>query len=165
MKAAVLGWAVAALLVMPVRAAPAATAHGTISVRASVAGNCELTAPSELDFGLYDPTSNSGPLDVTSNVFAISCTRDASTEAVVALGNGLHFTGAHRAMLGSSGALIEYDVYTTAARSAVWSSSTTVTFHLVGRQSTEIPLYGRILAGQAVKAGRYSDTLQATVNF
>jgi len=63
------------------------------------------------------------------------------------------------------GTLVQYDVYTNVDRSTQWNSVNTVSYVAASREATEIPMYGRVPAGQPATAGGYSDTLLALVNF
>jgi spore coat protein U-like protein len=63
--------------------------------------------------------------------------------------------------------LLNYNLFTDAARSAVWGDGTQGTSTLSSKVQRNKPwvatVYGRIPAGQNVPVGLYSDTLTVTI--
>jgi len=114
--------------------------------------------------GMHMAVTSDRP-DATVKALSIACTT-GSPGVAIGLGQGMYGSGSHRNMLGDrSGKLIEYDVYTTVDRSTRWNAMNTVSYLATSHETTDIPLYGRVPAGQSATAGTYSDTLLALVNF
>jgi spore coat protein U domain-containing protein, fimbrial subunit CupE1/2/3/6 len=146
------------------------------TVQANVAGNCVMVNPFTLDFGSYDPvgTNASTDLDVAAaNQLQIKCTK--KTSYTVDLDNGLNANGplTLRGMLGvgASPDTLMYNIFTTAGRTTIWGTSMTGGAMPLAALSTSstttinIPIFGRIPAGQDVGVDNYQDTVVATVNF
>ncbi len=146
----------------------AASGTTTLSVTASVPANCSVGTNNAVHFGTYDTTQRAkgGPLDVTVQAVTIACTKGASG-VTIGLDDGEYARGSHRAMAASNGGsdTVAYDIYTTPQRSTVWNATNTVVYTADTSRAVNLPLYGRIPAGQAVTPGRYSDVLLAMVNF
>jgi spore coat protein U domain-containing protein, fimbrial subunit CupE1/2/3/6 len=119
--------------------------------------------PGALAFGPYDPLGANAvaPRDAQGTI-RIACTRD--TSYAVGLGAGLSGAGATRQMA-NGGERLTYELYTTAARTVVWNTTSTVTGTAPSTSPITLGVYGRIPAGQAVAAGPYSDSVQSTINF
>lgn len=152
MRRGVLG----AALVAVALAATAAHAACTIS-----------TTP--LAFGTYNVFSSS-PLDSSAQV-SFRCTGLIQLFVTVDLDKGGAATfGARRMQQGAEN--LSYNLYMDAARTVIWGDGTGGTQHyqqlivlsLLG-QTINIPLYGRIPAGQDVAAGPYTNTVVATIDF
>ncbi len=141
----------------------AGTTSATINVSANVASSCKFTGVNELFFGSYDFGATS-PLDVTGQA-NLSCTK--GTSVVLSLNNGVNASGPQRRMTDGSGNLLNYQIYTTAARTAIWNTTNTVSFVASTSAATTIPLYGRKPAGQSGGAGTggYTDTVTITATF
>jgi spore coat protein U-like protein len=119
--------------------------------------------PGVLAFGAYDPLGAhaAAPRDAQGTI-RIACTRDADYS--VGLGTGLYAAGAARRMANGAERL-GYELYTTAARTTVWSTTSMVSGTAPSTSPITLNVYGRIPAGQAVAAGPYSDSVQSTINF
>ena len=84
-------------------------------------------------------------------------------------GNG----GSYSPRLLSNGvSTLSYNLYTSAAHSSIWGDGTGVTsavsdqvLLLVGANTFNYPVYGRIPARQDAAAGSYTDTIMVTVNY
>ncbi len=139
----------------------AQTATDTFVVRATVQASCAISA-NDLDFGTYDPAA--GAADATSQIF-VNCT--AGTTYELALNGGQSGDIANRAMTGSTGDSLTYQLYTDAARSIVWGDGSTGQ-SVSGTGNGVIidhPVYGRVVSNQYVTPGAYIDTITATVTF
>ena len=149
-----------ALLLLAGASAQAATATGTLTVTASVAKQCSLGSPT-LAFGAYDPTSPT-PLDVNASL-TVNCTK--TTPFTIGLSLGANAVTTNRFMKDPVSAdTLQYELYTSAARTTVWNSTNTVAG--VGVTNPSETIFGRIPAGQFVTpAAGYSDTVTATINF
>lgn len=148
-------------------AAAAASSSGNLSVSATVPGNCIVSAPSAVDFGIYNPATE-GPgtvLDFTGPAFDITCTKGAPG-VTISLDEGNFASGSTRNMQSERGTgTIRYEIYTDQQYMTVWNTNNKVSYNPAHNSATTIPLYGQIVGGQAVQPGRYSDTLLALVSF
>ena len=135
----------------------AATETTTFHVTATVDPVCSVSSGGDLAFGMY-----SGPsLNATTTV-SVTCT--LGEPYTVALSNGLHFDGSHRRMEHGASDHLQYDLYSDAARTIAWNSTSTVPGTGTGlAQSLEV--YGRIPGSQIVPLGEYEDTITVTVNY
>lgn len=155
--------AVAAVASTP---ALAATATNTMPVSVNVINSCTVAA-TPMSFGAPAAIGGSN-IDSTSTI-SLVCTNGATYD--VALDQGLNVSSGQRYM--SNGAAtpvtIPYGIYTDAARSAAWGS-TTGTNTVAGSAGTSgavtLTAYGRIPASAtSVGAGAYTDTVTVTVTF
>ena len=120
-------------------------------------------------FGNYDPRSAT-PDDATGTV-NIRCLIFDSLVDSVALGTGGSGTYAPRRMNGGAFNL-NYNLYTTAARTIVWGNGSGGTQMVVPPNTTNFifrdytaTVYGRIPALQNVGVGTYTDTIVVTVTW
>jgi spore coat protein U-like protein len=155
--------AVAAVASTP---ALAATATNTMPVSVNVINSCTVAA-TPMSFGAPAAIGGSN-IDSTSTI-SLVCTNGATYD--VALDQGLNVASGQRYM--SNGAAtpvtIPYGIYTDAARSAAWGS-TSGTNTVAGSAGTSgavtLTAYGRIPASAtSVGAGAYTDTVTVTVTF
>ncbi len=120
-------------------------------------------------FGTYLPTSSS-PRDGTGTIELLCPLTVLAPQ--VALGTGSSGTYSPRSMA-SGASQLNYNLYTTAARTTVWGngSSGTSALTLSGPTLSGLQwrytrtIYGRIPPVQNVSAGTYGDTLVVTVTF
>jgi spore coat protein U-like protein len=116
-------------------------------------------------FGLYDPFSST-PRDAIGTI-TYSCSADVSA-VQVSLGASDSGRGSFtpRAMSGR-GDRLQYNLFTSAARNSVWGDGTsgTVKLPLPDPHATQVAVYGRIFAQQAVEAASYYDTIIVTFTF
>lgn len=162
---AFLGAAIGVVALAGTTKSPAqSTAKSVVTIAANIAADCTMVSPQTVDFGTYDPSSNS-QVDVTANALQISCTK-GSPGVTIGLDNGQYYTGSHRSMrsLGGSGA-VYYEIYTTSSRQIIWNRTQTVTYTSLGRQPSTVQLFGRVVGSQSPSPGDYSDTLTALLNF
>jgi spore coat protein U-like protein len=133
-----------------------------LGASATVAPTC-VVSPGALAFGTYDPLGAhaAAPLDAQGS-FQVACTR--STGYSIGLGPGSFAAGAVRRMANGPHRL-QYELYTSAARTTVWSTTVTVVGAAASTAPTTLTVYGRIPAGQAAAAGAYADTVLMTVSF
>ena len=154
----------AACLCAP-QAASAGTASGSLSVTATVTANCTVSTTA-LAFGSVDPISGSN-VDATGGL-SITCTNGTAWTATAGIGSGTGASFTNRKM--TSGAnLLNYNIYTTAARTTVWGSGSGGTGTLTGTGNGSIQavtVFGRVASGQtSVPAGAYADTVAVTVTY
>jgi spore coat protein U-like protein len=143
----------------------AGTATTTFPVSAVISSACSVTA-SALSFGAYNPTSGS-PLDGTSAI-SVYCTVGSAYTVALDIGTG---GGGYTARAIANGAnVLDYNLYTSSARTTVWGDGTGATSAVAGSgaglltPSTQT-VYGRIAALQDKPAGTYTSTITVTVNF
>jgi spore coat protein U-like protein len=146
-----LKWAPSALIAC-------AAAVGLVAAPAAAA-SCNLS-PQGVAFGGYD-TLSASPHDGVGNI-AVTCDAAASFTISISAGSG---TYPQRLMAGGAGAL-PYNLYTDATRTLVWGDGSGSTGTVsVTTSSSDIPVYGRIRAGENVAAGSYADSLVVTVSY
>lgn len=170
MKTRILTLAAAgAALLFTAHAAVAASKSTTFNVTSSVAANCNISA-TDLNFGAYDPlvANKTTALDVNTTV-TVLCTK-GSAGVTVGLNLGTHTVAGNRFMSNGTDSL-HYELYSDSAGGTVWGNSgaglvTWPVFGPIGAGAgTPHTVFGRVLAGQDVSIGSYSDAITATVNF
>jgi spore coat protein U-like protein len=169
MKRAALKSAVVIGLLAAAAAAYAATKTATFQVTANVTNNCFIDSASTLAFGAYDPSSATA-LDGTSSI-VVRCTN--KTPYTLALNAGTTTGGNFTNRLMTDGTdTLQYNLYTTAARTTVWGDGTggtsTVTgagTGLGGGQAKTTTVFGRIPVQPNAAAGNYSDTVTVTITY
>lgn len=131
-------------------------------VRADVAKSCTIE-PAALSFGNYDPVgaNATSPRDAQGGI-QIACT--AGTMYAVALGVGGNAAGTVRQMANGA-ARLQYELYTDAGRTSVWSTTTQVSGTAPSTAPILLPVYGQIPPGQFVGAGPYQDIVVSTINY
>jgi spore coat protein U-like protein len=145
---------------------------GSLTVTATVAASCLVVGPNTLAFGPYDPTdiNNATALDAAGSL-NIRCTKN--TLAHVQLGQGGNAaTGSDCTtplrQMASGTERLGYTLYSNSLRTTIWGCTGTNESTFTSANSgtaTNIPVYGRIAAGQNVAAGNYSDTVTINVTF
>jgi spore coat protein U-like protein len=127
------------------------------------ADNCSITTQ-PMAFGAYDPVTASAPLDTTGNV-EVLCNQLNLVLVTLDQGSGSY---AQRT-LRQAGEVLNYNLYTDAARSSVWGDGnygTDFGFDLCFRKTAcDFTIYGRIPAAQDVGVGTYIDTIGVTIYF
>lgn len=144
-------------------AAPASAA--CVGVRCS----CSVNG-SPIAFGTYVPTA-SGDIKVAAD---ISVTCKAFVLGVITyeihLGPGVYGSVSDRKMSNAS-SLLSYNIYTNTGRTIIWGDGTGGTgiigdSYLLALNATRtetVSMYGKLVAGQNVSAGSYSDIIVASV--
>ncbi len=145
--------------------ANAATVNGSLPVSATVTANCTVST-SALAFGNVNTISGAN-VDGAGGL-SITCTNGAAWSASAGLGGGSGASFANRRM--TSGAnLLNYNLFTSAARTTVWGDGTGGTGLLSGTGTgvvQAITVFGRVGSGQtSVRAGSYADTVAVTVTY
>ena len=143
-------------------------------------GNCSVSATATAGFGVYDTLSasnnDSAGGSVTFTCYSLASLLGGTIPFTIKLNNGLWGAFPQRAMNSDSGGnKLNYNLYTSTARTTIWGDGTSGTgvksgsFHypaLIGigvkREETHY-FYGRIPANQNVPAGTYSDSITVTV--
>lgn len=133
-----------------------------LTVRATVPWTSCMIQPATLAFGAYDPLSPA-PRDATGTI-TIACNGIAIYQVGLGPGNGP--PGSTRLMSRSGGGQLQYELYTDQARSTVWNTTSTVNgLVFLNPAPVQLPVFGRIPAGQVAPAGTYGDVVQSTINF
>jgi len=158
------GTALALAICLPAPAL-AATVSGSLATSATVTANCTIST-TPLAFGNVDSTSASN-VDAAGGL-SITCTNGSAWTASADVGSGSGASFANRRM--TSGAnLLNYNIYTSAARTTVWGDGTasTATIGGTGTGSAQaVTVYGRVAGGQStVPIGSYLDTVSVTVTY
>ena len=136
---------------------------GSIPVSATVASNCLISAPSALNFGVYDPLSST-PITVESS-FNVKCSK--GLPYTVSLSAGGSSSEGARTMANGSADAMTYSIYSNSGMTSNWGTSLGAISGSGAGLNTSIPMtmYGRIDAFQyTVGVGSYADTVVATGN-
>ena len=122
---------------------------------------CTISATG-VAFGAYDPRSAT-PKDSTGGV-SLNCPSNRS--GVVSMTTGGATSYLPRRMTSGSNQLT-YNLFTNSSRTTVWGdgSGGSATLSVAKGFVGTLTIYGRIPAGQNVRAGSYSDTVTVTVTF
>lgn len=95
---------------------------------------------------------------------AVKCDGSEAVPFNVTVNSGLN--GDRLLKHSSEETTVAYEVYQDIARSKAYVKDTKVEFTTTSGQSTEIPMFGSIKAGQGVKSqGDYTDTLLVNITF
>jgi spore coat protein U-like protein len=145
---------------------PGKSTTATFTVTATVLAECTVSAFA-INFGTYEPVvaNAATPLDSTATI-NVFCTK--GTTGTVTLDNGSNFLSPNRRMTPGGGVFMNYQVYKDSGRTTIWDNSN-INSGTSGSKNIALGggfiAYGRIPAGQDVKAGSYSDTMQSVVNY
>jgi spore coat protein U-like protein len=133
--------------------------------------SCNVSATA-VNFVTYNPLSGS-PNDATGTI-TVSCqvlVIGVFVSWTIALNSGSSGNYGARQMQSGTDSL-SYNLYTSAARSSVWGDGTGGTsvvsanpFLLVGSNTVDYTVYGRVPAGQDRAAGIYMDPITVTVTY
>lgn len=151
------------------QAALAATASTTIAVSATVESTCAVSA-NPLTFGSYRPGQGNASANTT---FAVRCAR--GIPFTVALDGGAGGGTVTQRVMTFGSFKLQYNLYTSAARSTVWGDGTQSSATVSGTghglstgQAIIETVYGQVpdLAGnQDLAPGLYTDTIRVTVSY
>ncbi|MFN3944106.1 MAG: spore coat U domain-containing protein [Allosphingosinicella sp.] len=145
--------------------AVAQSANSSLPVSATVTANCTITT-SAVSFGSVNTLSGSN-VDGTGGI-TVTCTNGTSWSASAGAGSGTGATLASRRMTSGSN-LLNYNLFTDAARTSIWGNGTSSTVALTGTGSgtaQNLTIYGRVASGQtSAPAGSYADTVSVTVSY
>lgn len=145
--------------------ASASTVGGTLNTSATVTANCTVST-SALAFGNVDATSASN-VDATGGL-TITCTNGSAWTASSGIGAGTGASFVNRKL--TSGAnLLNYNIFTSSARTTVWGDGTGTTGTIAGTgtgSAQSVTVYGRVTGGQTtVPIGSYADTVAVTITY
>jgi spore coat protein U-like protein len=134
---------------------------GAFPVTAQVAPNCTISA-TNLVFPDYDGSQVDGQSQISLN-----CNPNVPWNLALGPGAFPGATATTRRMAGSGPAALAYSLYRDAARTQNWGNNIGVdTVQGLGTGTVQnVPVFGRIRAGQAPPTGGYVDRIVATVVF
>ena len=143
----------------------AASTTTTFMASAVIASSCTVAA-NNLAFGTYSPSSATA-LTGTSTI-NVYCTSGTAYTVALNVGTG-GGTFATRSMANGTN-LMNFNLYTSAARTTIWGDGTASTGTVVGTgagvlTSSPNTVYGNIPISQDLPAGTYSSTITVTVNY
>jgi spore coat protein U-like protein len=154
------------LFVMPlVRRALIASLLAVAAQASLAATSCTFTSVSPVSFGVYDifatQPNNNGVGSLT-----IDCKGGGNDNFEVSLSTGQSHSYTMRVMRSGSKRL-NYNLYTSADRSAVWGDGHGGSRLMTVRKNkaTTLSVFGQIPAGQDAAIGTYTDPIMATVTF
>jgi spore coat protein U-like protein len=153
------GWAAAIFAAVALGGADAnAQARALAHVNATVSSICRISA-GDLAFGAYDPLGvhEASPLDAEVRIL-VSCTRAISGTLTLQTAHG----DPSAAFLVSGSDQLGYALYKDAGRTTFWSDYVS---GKPNRRSFEVPVFGRIEAGQDVADGDYADSVTVRLDF
>jgi spore coat protein U-like protein len=127
---------------------------------------CTVSVWAGVSFGGYDVFSQS-PLDSAGRI-SYKCDQGHNYHVRISITRGQGTTYAARALRFGSD-LLNYNLFLDAARTAVWGdeSEGTQAFYDSGMtlNRENLPVFGRIPAGQDVRVGAYSDAVTVVIDF
>jgi spore coat protein U-like protein len=136
------------------------------------AASCTASAVG-VAFGAYDRLSLT-PRDSTGTV-TVRCTTAANEPVNYSIQLSTGSSGLYSVRHMTNGAnILNYNLYTNNTRTTIWGSGTAGTSAVnasfpkqrsASTRSRKHTTYGRILAGQIVLSGSYSDTITVTVTY
>lgn len=153
-----------AMLVFGAASASAGEAEAHMAVRLSVGETCSISAtPMEFAMESGGGASARGQASV-----ALACSPRTAYE--IAIDRGENAAGDTRRMANpETGAMLEYEVYRDAARTARWGDrpgGNTVGGRFAGSGPVVHVAYGEVIPrGEVIAAGTYADMLVVTVSF
>lgn len=160
-----------AFMALPM-AASAQYSTSELLVTASIGNVCAFeNTQYTLPFGVYDyiGTNATTPLD-QSTLIRVRCT--SGFTGTVTLGQGSNAdTGSTdaaplRRMSDGATSFLSYALYTDAARTATWGNTLATGNAVVGSGNyADVPVYGRVAAGQNRPNGNYSDLVTIAYTF
>lgn len=143
--------------------APAAfgNANGTLTVQASVAANCTISAAT-LNFGAYDPvvTNAAGGSDLLgATTMNVTCTKGFVPVITTATAGG--------AMTSTpAGFTLNYLLYSDSGRTTSFlSPGFSMPASSTARTAQTLNIYGKVAKDQDVGVAAYNGTILVTVNF
>jgi len=163
--------AAAALLVLAAAPAQGAQTTGTLTVTAQVAAVCQV-ANATLTFGTYTP--GAGNLDQQTDI-GVRCTKNTGFTVALNGGGGGSIAARRMASTGTPAEQLQYQLYTSAARTIVFGDGTTgSTVGGTGQgmgvpQTQNVTVYGRVPDNAANQAAAvladYTDSVTITVTY
>lgn len=136
-----------------------------MSVTATVTASCTVSTTA-LAFGNVNTISGSN-VDATGGL-TITCTNGSAWAASAGVGAGTGASFLNRKLTAGAN-LLNYNIYTSAARTTVWGDGTGATATIGGTGTgvaQSVTVYGRVTSGQtSVPVGAYADTIAVTITY
>lgn len=129
-------------------------------VIARVGASCSSAMAADLDFGTI--TNTSVNTDVTGTV-TITCTN--ATVFTLTASSGVNASGAQRRMKSASNAYMNYDIYTTSARTTSYPTSGTTQSYTATGGPLDVSIFGRAPAQTVLGSGAFSDVVTWTMSY
>ena len=142
------------------KAAGAATLTAPTRVVAQVGVSCASAVAADLDFGTI--TNTSAVTNATGTV-TITCTNTATFTVTASL--GVNANGTQRRMQSSSGVYMNYQIYTTSARTTIYPDTGTTQSYTADGSDMTVTAYGRVPAQTVLGYGTFMDTVTWTVSY
>ena len=161
---------------MSINAANAATATGTLTVKATITNSCVLntsatgtTANAVLDFGTLSSLASNVDADTTTTGgTAIKVLCNNTVPWTLAFDGGKNAQSTQRNMIGgaTSDEFIPYNLFSDSNRATAIGIATTAYSGTGNGAPQTVNVYGRIPAGSTLpSAGSYVDTVTVTVTY
>jgi spore coat protein U-like protein len=138
-------------------------------LRARAASSCSLVGVTGLNFGSYDVFDARPTTQVGSVTFKCQSGGIPIVPVTIELSQGNSGTYAFR-QLRKGNESLRYNLHLDATNTLVWGNGTggSLSFGPLlppDNVETTVTIYGRILPGQNLTAGSYTDTITITINF
>jgi spore coat protein U-like protein len=156
----------AVLLGLTAPAFAVTTASNTFLVEATINAACVVSAGT-LQFGTYSPSAGAD-VDNTSTV-NVYCTSGTPYTLKLNIGTG-GGTFATRTLLSAASQTLNFNLYTSNARTTVWGDGTSSTGTVAGTgngllTTSQKTVYGRLFQGQDKPPATYDSTVTVTVEY
>lgn len=176
MKKSLICLSAIAMGLMSINAANAATATGTLTVKAAITNSCVLntsatgtTANAVLDFGTLSSLASNVDADTTTTGgTAIKVLCNNTVQWTLGFDGGKNAQSTQRNMIGgaSNNEYIPYNLFSDTNRSTAIGIATTAYSGTGNGAPQAVNVYGRIPAGSTLpSAGSYVDTVTVTVTY
>ncbi|VAX44243.1 putative secreted protein [Acinetobacter calcoaceticus] len=175
MKKSLICLSAIAMGLMSINAANAATATGTLTVKATITNSCVLntsatgtTANAVLDFGTLSSLASNVDADTTTGGTAIKVLCNNTVPWTLAFDAGKNAQTTQRRMIGgaTSNEYIPYNLFSDTNRATAIGIATTAYSGTGTGAPQAVNVYGRIPAGTTLpSAGSYVDTVTVTVTY
>jgi spore coat protein U-like protein len=154
-------WSTASRATCPilVSAGGTKTSSGTMSISATVANQCSVSA-SNMNFGTASLLTSA--LSATSN---ISVTCNAAIPLTIALDNGATGTGPTTRLMTAGTHTVQYGIYKDGAHSQPWGSTVGTNTASANGPSASLTAYGQVPTQAAPPPGSYADIVGVTVTY
>lgn len=144
----------------------AATTTTSINVTATVSDSCSASNTG-VAFLTYAPLS--GSATNTTGTVSVTCTKGTAYNIALNVGTGTGASYSLGRVMTSGSDTLKYNLYTSSALTTVWGDATggTAVVSGTGNGTSQIStIYATIPASQVnSKAGSYTDTVTATINY
>lgn len=135
------------------------SSSASFSVTVTISASCTLSATA-LAFGTYTGTV----LNTTTSI-SVTCTNTTTYSIGLSAGTTTGATVTNRLMSSSAGVHLPYALYSDAARTMNWGSTSNTVSGTGTGSAQGVPVYGQIASGNFVAPGTYTDTITATITY